>query len=186
MFDYQNSSDLISTIQTQKTTIANLNIENANLRQQIADYQTNLELNKDAIKDLISSMKQGEDTQTKTKGHGRRSSWWGTSAKPVETKDPHEKVHLVNTINKLVTENLNLQNEVFRIQEIFDKNLKESAELRIQSSLSFRSKRQIKTQSVQIQTDQVDCFPSNIGSDKVPQLNKWIEMLKNQVKVYLK
>ena len=152
MFDYQGSKDLISTIQVQKSTIENLNRDNLNLRQQLIDYKTNLELNKDAIKDLVASMKPEEENNGKSKSHERRSSWWGTSTKS-SNQEANGKVHLVNTINKLVTENLNLQNEVFRIQELFDQNLKESAELRLQSSLSLRGKKRTKTQNAETQTE---------------------------------
>jgi len=58
MFDYKRPIDYEQMYGIQKQKIANLEIENQELKVQVNDHQTNLKLNKEAIAELLATLKQ--------------------------------------------------------------------------------------------------------------------------------
>lgn len=127
MFDYRTRDDMQGQLAVQTEIIFNLEQQNKELVQQVDDYKTNLRLNKDAIRELLTSMQS--QNQPPSPKHKRKSSWWGTKS-PQDTQWTKEKAYFINTINKFVTENLNLQNEMFRVHEQLEAKTKEASELR--------------------------------------------------------
>lgn len=130
MFDYQSPKDYKQQILAQNQRIQTLELQNIELKRQIEDYQVNLRINKDNVKELTEYMKNHQAEDYKDQAHKRKKSWWTRANKNTENRS-----QLVNTINRLVTENLNLQNEVFRIQEVLELTLQQVAEVRYHSQI---------------------------------------------------
>jgi hypothetical protein len=153
MFDYRSRDDIQRQLDVQTEIIFNLEQQNNELVQQVGDYKTNLRLNKDAIRELLSSM-QSQNKPSSPK-HKRKASWWGT--KPTK-ESSCDKAYFINTINKFVTENLNLQNEMFRVHEQLEARIKEISELRWKvarwkGQKEVKSKVEKKTVEVAIQAE---------------------------------
>ena len=130
MFDYQSPKDYKQQILAQNQRIQTLELQNIELKRQIEDYQVNLRINKDNVKELTEYMKNHQAEDYKDQAFKRKKSWWTRTNKNTENRS-----QLVNTINRLVTENLNLQNEVFRIQEVLELTLQQVAEVRYHSQI---------------------------------------------------
>ena len=175
MFDYKAS--------TKAVTIEALQTQNAELRQQVTDHQTNLKLNKEAIRDLLAAIRVDKE-EVNSKAHRRKRSWWGTKDK--EPDSAHNKTYLVNTINNFVTENLNLQNEVFRIQEILDNTLKESAEIKYQLAKRLHKKPHLKVKDAGIQVDLKGATTIAHKVSDTSHQNQLISKLKAKLRIYIK
>ncbi|CAI2368673.1 unnamed protein product [Moneuplotes crassus] len=179
MFEYKNPLEIEKSAQMKDLIIKNLEQENTGLKTMILDHQTNLKLNKEAIADLLATIKKDSEVNKK---HARRGSWFSSGTKG---SAPTEKTHLVNTINKFVSENLNLQNEVFRIQEIVGNSLQENSELRYQLAVLRERTESLSKKDACVQTSQKLTAPiQRQPLDPSPQ-NFYILRLKKKIRHYM-